>query len=137
MADGLTIQEVAQRTGLSAYTLRYYERAGLIPSVARQEGGQRRYSEESLRAFHFITCLRLTGMPIREIRDYMQAVQAGDETIPQRRAMLVKHREDVCQQIEDLNRCLGQLDYKLSLYDGKIPSATKDRAEGELASAHA
>ncbi len=136
MADGMTIQEVAQRTGLSAYTLRYYERAGLIPSVARQEGGQRRYGEGELRAFHFITCLRMTGMPIREIRDYMQAVQEGDETIPQRREILLKHRQDVCQQIEDLNRCIELLDYKLSLY-GQLPSGVLERAADEPVAVHA
>jgi len=136
MADGMTIQEVAQHTGLSAYTLRYYERAGLIPSVARQEGGQRRYAENDLRAFHFITCLRMTGMPIREIREYMQAVQEGDETIPQRREILLKHREEVCRQIEELNRCVGLLDYKLTLY-GQLPGSANDRALSESAPAHA
>lgn len=129
MADGMTIQEVAQRTGLSAHTLRYYERAGLIPSVARQEGGQRRYGEEDLRAFHFITCLRMTGMPIRDIRGYMEAVQEGDETIPQRRGILLRHREDVCRQIEELNRCLGVLDYKLTLYEQPAPAATDETRE--------
>ena len=74
----LTIGEVAERTGLTRHTLRYYERDGLMLGVDRGGSGHRRYSEHDLGWIELITKLRATGMPIREVRRYAELVRAGD-----------------------------------------------------------
>jgi MerR family transcriptional regulator, aldehyde-responsive regulator len=117
MDEGLTIQEAADRVGLSIDTLRYYERAGLLPHVVRTMGGQRRYDAANLNGIHFVTKMRATGMPIRRIRDYMCSPVQSDGTSGERRAILVEHRESVLAKIQELNEALALIERKIALYD--------------------
>ena len=77
-----TIEEAAQRTGVSTHTLRYYERIGLLAPVGRASSGHRRYSDDDLGAVGFLTLLRQTGMPIRDMQRFVELTRAGDDTIP-------------------------------------------------------
>lgn len=123
----LTVQEVSNRTGLSAHTLRYYERAGLLAPVNRSDGGARRYSQRDIDGLLFITRLRLTGMPIRAIRRYVDLVHQGTSTMGERQAILETHRKEVLAQIEHLHSCLAAVDYKIELYkQGWVPSEGGD-----------
>ena len=116
----MTIAEAAQATGVSAHTLRYYERAGLLRPVGRNGSGHRRYGEQDLAWIEMLTKLRRTGMPIRRMREYAELVWAGDGNEPARLALLEEHREDVRVQLEDIAECLRFIDLKIELYREKV-----------------
>ena len=120
----LTIAEVAARTGLTAHTLRYYERHGLmLGSVDRAASGHRRYSEGDLTWIEMITRLRSTGMPIRDVRRYAELVSAGDGNDAERHELLQAHRERVEAELARVTSHLRAIDYKIALYEGKLATA--------------
>jgi DNA-binding transcriptional MerR regulator len=112
----LTIAEVAERTGLTRHTLRYYERDGLMLDVGRAGSGHRRYSEHDLGWIELITKLRATGMPIREVRRYAELVRAGDGNETDRLALLRAHRERVRAQLDTMAAYLDAIDLKIGHY---------------------
>jgi len=112
----LTISEVAERTGLTRHTLRYYERDGLMLGVGRAGSGHRRYSERDLGWIELITKLRATGMPIREVRRYAELVRAGDGNEDDRLALLRAHRKRVLAQLDAMTAHLDAIDLKISYY---------------------
>lgn len=117
MAAELTIQQVAQETGLSVHTLRYYERCGLIASVDRATNGHRRYSATDIRWIEFLTKLRLTGMPIRQMQQYARLVRQYPETAyGERQQLLETHRKAVMEQIQQLQQNLAVIDWKIQHY---------------------
>ncbi len=120
--DRYTISEVAAYTGLSAHTLRWYERIGLMPDVDRSHTGQRRYTDRDLDWLDFVGKLRLTGMPVADMVRYAELVREGDHTYPERLELLVAHREDVRRRITELRDTLDVLDYKIDLYAGAKPA---------------
>jgi DNA-binding transcriptional MerR regulator len=112
----MTISELAHATGVSKHTLRYYERAGLMPSVARHSSSRHRvYSSAHVTWVKFIRNLRATGMPIRELRTYSRLVSKGDHTWPDRKKLLAAHRARVVATIALLEEQRGALDEKLAL----------------------
>jgi DNA-binding transcriptional MerR regulator len=120
--DRYTISEVVAYTGLSAHTLRWYERIGLMPHVDRSHSGQRRYTDRDLDWLDFVGKLRLTGMPVADMVRYAELVREGDHTYPERLELLVAHREDVRRRITELRDTLDVLDYKIDLYAGAKPA---------------
>jgi DNA-binding transcriptional MerR regulator len=116
----LTIGEVAERTGLTRHTLRYYERDGLMLGVDRGGSGHRRYSELDLGWIELITKLRATGMPIREVRRYAELVRAGDGNEDERLALLRAHRERVRVQLATMADYLNAIDLKIGHYADAI-----------------
>ncbi|WP_254552885.1 MerR family transcriptional regulator [Kitasatospora sp. MMS16-BH015] len=126
-----SISEVATASGLTAHTLRWYERIGLLDPVDRSHSGQRRYSDADLARLAFLGRLRLTGMTVADMLRYVELAREGDQTYTQRHELLVAHRETVRQQIADLHATLAVLDYKIDLYAGgpAVPSCreTTDR----------
>lgn len=114
--EGLTIEEAAERTGVSAHTLRYYERIGLLAPVPRGSGGHRRYTDADLGSVVFLTLLRQTGMPIRDMQRFVELTRAGDHTIFDRVAVLTDHRTDLVAHIALLRRHLAALDHKIGIY---------------------
>jgi DNA-binding transcriptional MerR regulator len=117
----LTIAEVAERTGLTAHTLRYYERAGLMLEVDRDaSSGHRRYRERDLEWITLLTRLRATGMPIRRIREYADLVRAGEGNESARLGILEAHRQDMLEQQREIERSLERVDYKVALYREKL-----------------
>jgi DNA-binding transcriptional MerR regulator len=115
-ADRYTISEVAARTGLSAHTLRWYERIGLMPHVDRSHTGQRRFTNRDLDWLELVGKLRLTGMPVADMVRYAELVRAGDQTFAERHELLKATREDVLRRIAELRDTLGVLDFKISIY---------------------
>ena len=116
----LTIGEVAERTGLTRHTLRYYERDGLMLGVDRGGSGHRRYSELDLGWIELITKLRATGMPIREVRRYAELMRQGDDTDAERLALLEDHREAVLLRLEETARNLDLIDWKINFYRERL-----------------
>lgn len=114
--DRYTISEVAEHTGLSAHTLRWYERIGLMPHVDRTHTGQRRFSNRDLDWLDLVAKLRLTGMPVADMVRYAELVRAGEGTFAEREQLLTAHREDVRQRIAELQSTLDVLDYKIDIY---------------------
>jgi DNA-binding transcriptional MerR regulator len=122
--DGLSIAEVAAKTGLSAHTLRYYERAGLLPPPSRGWNGHRRYSEQDLNLLHVVTRLRATGMSIADTRRYATMVREGPGTVPARRQLLEEHRKEVVVKIAELQEDLALIDYKIGSYSERAARET-------------
>nr|WP_281386552.1 MerR family transcriptional regulator [Jiangella mangrovi] len=112
-----TISEVAERTGVTAHTLRYYERIGLL-DVPRDSAGRRHYTPDDVDRVVFITRLRQLDMPIRDIQRYFELVAAGPGTEPDRLALLVEHRETVRVRMEALRIALDVVDFKIAKYGG-------------------
>ena len=116
----LTISEAAAAAGISAHTLRYYERAGLIDPIGRADSGHRRFTERDINWIVFLTKLRATGMPIRQMLEYADLVRAGGGTEQARLALLEAHRDAVRERIDALERNLELIDYKIDLYREKL-----------------
>jgi len=112
----ITIAEAAERSGLSAHTLRYYERIGLIHPVGRGENGHRRYGRDDIEWLEFLIKLRTTDMPIRQMVEYAELVRKGPQTASRRRAMLDAHREALRERIEELEETAGVIDRKIETY---------------------
>lgn len=117
----LTIAEAAERTGLTAHTLRYYERDGLLlHDVDRAPSGHRRYTEDDLRWIEMLTCLRATGMPIRDVRRYAALVRDGGGNESERLSLLLAHRELVERQLAEVSAHLRAIDRKVALYESTL-----------------
>jgi DNA-binding transcriptional MerR regulator len=113
----LSISEAAERTGLSTYALRYYEREGLmLGGVGRASSTHRRYSDADISWVEFLTKLRSTAMPISKVREYVDLVRQGDESTPARLALLLAHRESVIAQLDEMTHSLAAIDYKIATY---------------------
>jgi DNA-binding transcriptional MerR regulator len=115
--SSLTIAEMAERTGVSAHTLRYYERIGLL-RVARDPAGHRIYGTDDYARVVFLNRLRMTGMPIRVIQRYVALVNEGEHTVPERLAVLERHRDAVRAQMQELAFALEAIEFKIAAYGG-------------------
>ena len=121
----LSIAEAAEQTGLTAHTLRYYERDGLmLAAVERSASGHRRYTERDLTWIEMITRLRSTGMPVRDVRRYADLVRAGDGNEGERLDLLKDHRARVEAQLREVTGHLRAIDHKIGLYEGRLDQAS-------------
>ncbi|WP_040952754.1 MerR family transcriptional regulator [Gorillibacterium massiliense] len=111
-----TIQDVAIKFNLSPHTLRYYDKEGLLPFITRNHAGNRVFSDVDLNWLGLIICLKDTGMPIKEIKQYSDWCKLGSGTIDSRKDMLIRHRETVTAQIEELKANLKLIDKKIESY---------------------
>lgn len=122
---GLSIAEAAEATGLTAHTLRYYERDGLLlDAVDRATSGHRRYTEQDLGWIRLVTKLRATGMPVREIRLYADLVRAGEGNEDERLALLRAHRDRVRAQLDEVATHLLAIEGKIAVYEGTSDTCT-------------
>ncbi|MCI8850528.1 MAG: MerR family transcriptional regulator [Erysipelotrichaceae bacterium] len=129
----MRIQEVSKLYGLSADTLRYYERIKLIPVVPRNAGGIRDYDEVSLQWIEFIKCMRGAGLPIEKLITYVELYQQGDETIDARKQLLIEERDHLLQRMNELQATLERLNEKIERYENgnlncKLPGFENDNA---------
>ncbi|MFG2497248.1 MerR family transcriptional regulator [Streptomyces sp. NPDC048441] len=120
--DHYTISEVVAFIGLTAHTLRWYERIGLMTHIDRSHTGQRRYRNRDLDWLTFIGKLRLTGMPVADMVRYAELVREGDHTFTQRHELLEQTRRDVRTRITELQGTLAVLDYKINFYADARPA---------------
>ncbi|TDO69356.1 DNA-binding transcriptional MerR regulator [Kribbella sp. VKM Ac-2571] len=117
LPEQLSIAEASELTGLTAHTLRYYERIGLV-DVRRDTTGYRSYDRRAMARIVFISRLRASGMPIGTISHYLELVLEGDHTAPQRLALMQEHRDRIQRQLRDLQLALAVTDYKITVYGG-------------------
>jgi DNA-binding transcriptional MerR regulator len=126
METELTIQQVAEKTGLSVHTLRYYERNGLLEPVHRAANGHRRYHATDITRIEFLTRLRLTGMPIRQMQRFAKLSLGHSEVISGRRAILEEHQRNVEQHIQELQDNLAAIQRKIDFYQELEHQASTD-----------
>lgn len=117
VTEPIGIAEVAELIGVTQHTLRYYERAELI-TVDRDTNGHRRYDAAAVRRLVFLTRMRLSGMPMRDLQHYVELVDRGDATVPERLDILMEHRDTVRRQIRELQLSLVATEYKIATYGG-------------------
>lgn len=112
----MTIAEVSKKYDISADTLRYYERVGLIPRVNRSKSGIRYYTNDDCNWVEFIKCMRGAGLPIEVLREYVELFRQGDSTVEARIELLTEQRRQLAARIEEMHATLERLDYKIELY---------------------
>lgn len=122
----MTIAEVSKQYQISADTLRYYEKEGLLPYISRTEGGVRNYTQEDCARIGFIKCMRSAGLSIEVLKQYFELFARGKRTLKMRRDLLAAEREKLRVRLTELQDTLKRLDYKISVYDKAIKSKTKE-----------
>ncbi len=122
----MTIAEVSKKYQISADTLRYYEKEGLIPYVNRTEGGVRNYTEEDCTRIEFVKCMRSAGLSIEVLKKYFELFKCGKRTLKARRELLATERKALQERFVELQDTLKRLDYKISVYDKAIASKDKE-----------
>ncbi|MDO5573137.1 MAG: MerR family transcriptional regulator [bacterium] len=120
----MTIKEVSEKYGITADTLRYYERVGMIPPVTRTEGGIRNYLEGDLSWVELALCMRSAGLPVEVMIEYLKLYQQGDATIAARMNLLKEQRETLLEQRKQIDTMLDRLDYKISRYEVAVKTGT-------------
>ena len=111
------IKDISKILGLSIYTIRFYDKEGLLPFVSRNSTGNRQFSDSDLNVIKLICCLKNSGMPVKEIRKYIDLAMQGVETSKQRKEIMIDHRKDVIKQMDNLKKSLNIIDLKIALYD--------------------
>ncbi len=116
----MTIKQVSEKYGVSQDTLRYYEKAGLVPEVTRTASGIRDYQQTDLNWLELALCMRNAGLPVNVIVEYRRLYQQGDSTIPQRLKLLTDQREELLAMQEHITQTLERLNYKISVYERAV-----------------
>ena len=125
----MKIAEVSKQYGLSADTLRYYERIGLLPGVRRNESGIRDYSEQDCARVQFVKCMRAANVSIEALIEYMALFEQGDSTIEARKAVLEEQRDLVRERIAEMQAGLDRLNYKIDNYETMLAKEREMRGE--------
>ena len=121
----MTISEVSKKYGLSVDTLRYYEKAGLIPPVHRKESGVRDYTPGDCGWVEFIKCMRGAGLSIETLIEYVALFRRGNRTLQKRKNLLIQERDALAARIAGMQQVLKRLNYKIEVYEEKIVSCEK------------
>lgn len=122
----MTITEVSKKYGLTADTLRYYERIGLIPSVPRNKSGIRDYDEESCQWIELMKCMRKSGVQIDALIQYVSLFQEGDATLDARKNLLIDQRNQLAERMKDMQASLDRLNYKIERYEQSMVAAERN-----------
>jgi len=125
---GYKISEISKKTGLSAYTLRFYDQKGLLPFVARDENGRRHFKDEDLAFLSIITCLKNTGMQLNDIKQFVEWSMAGDPTYEKRLDFFTEHKKEVEKQLAQTQTYLNKIDRKIDKYNSKHKEAVEKQA---------
>ena len=126
MSGLYTIGDAAAKLGMPASTIRFYEKNGLIPNQQRSSDGRRLFDEDDLEWMRFVERLKVSGMPIKEIREYIQLYMKGDSTIEERRRIVYERRAAIDKQLEELQLARDFIEYKCWFYDVASESGTCD-----------
>ena len=121
-----TVGEISKRVNIAPSTLRYYDKEGLLPFVERSKSGIRMFKDSDLEWLSIIECLKKTGMPIKEIKKFVDWCIEGDSTIEQRLELIDRCKEAVLKQIEQLKQPLDTLNYKHWYYETAKEAGTCD-----------
>ena len=128
----MRISEVSEQCDISADTLRYYERIGLLPPVNRNDSGIRDYSDLDVRRVEFIKCMRDAGLPIEVLIEYYGLVQQGDPTIEARKEILIEQRAELTARMDELQKTLDLLNYKINVYENALLEKEQELIETEV-----
>lgn len=128
--NSYSIQEISAITDLPSSTLRYYEELGLLQPVERASNGHRRYNDMDLRRINFIKKLRVIGMSLETMGEFLALYEGGSATAKERREILLEHRQNVQAQVDELLEMLRFIDYKIGLY--KEEEAQHERENYEI-----
>jgi len=121
-----SIGEVANQTGINISTLRYYDREGLFPNMERSGGGIRMFSDTEIEAIRIIECLKTSGMPIKDIKQFLGWCQEGDGSLQRRRDMFYERLEAVKKQMEELQKVMDTIKFKCWYYDTALAAGTEE-----------
>lgn len=121
-----TIKQVADRMGVKVSTLRYYDKEGLLPFIEKNKNGIRIFKDEDLRSLDIISCMKASGMPIKDIKRYMDMCLEGDSTLEDRLDIFLKRQEVVKSQMDELNKIMEVIEHKISYYEKAIEAGTED-----------
>jgi DNA-binding transcriptional MerR regulator len=121
-----SISEVANELNLTVYTLRYYDKEGLMPFVERTPSGTRLFKESDIGALKVIECLKATGMPIKEIKNFIDWCSDGDSTLQQRYDMFVERKAIVEAQMEELKKTMALIEHKCLYYKTALDAGTEE-----------
>ncbi|MBC1505725.1 MerR family transcriptional regulator [Listeria sp. FSL L7-1509] len=121
-----TIKEAAAHTGLSVHTIRYYEREGLIPFLARDKNNNRIFDQDALHWLELLTCLRMTGMPLAKQKEIVELTKCGNDTVSERISVLKAHQEEMYRRQEKMNRAFQKIEKKLAYYE-QLEQITKSK----------
>lgn len=113
----MTIKEVCDKYGITADTLRYYEKAGVIPAVTRSSGGKRIFTDEDIKWVENAICMRNAGLSVEMLAEYVRLFREGNETIEARRNLLIEAREEIEVQLKKYQETMDKLNYKISRYE--------------------
>ncbi|MEG0377483.1 MAG: MerR family transcriptional regulator [Eubacterium sp.] len=130
-----TIKEVAEKTGLSIYTLRFYDKEGLLPFVSRTPSGNRQFTDADLEWLSTICCLKDTGMPLKKIKEYIDLYRQGQDTLETRRQIFIDHRVQLVKKIAELEKNLELVEYRIQFYDESCAIYEVQRHAAERAAA--
>jgi DNA-binding transcriptional MerR regulator len=114
-----SMKQASQITGLTAHTLRYYEKESLLPDVHRTESGIRRFTQEDIEGLGLICCLKSTGLSIKQIREFVELSLKGDCTLKRRCDMLIAHKKDVEEQMLQMQKHIDKVTYKIEYFTRK------------------
>jgi DNA-binding transcriptional MerR regulator len=112
-----TVGEIAKKLNVAASTLRYYDKEGLLPFLERSSGGMRMFKDEDLSGLKIIECLKKTGMPIKDIKHFMDCCMEGDSKIDERLSIIESQRDAVIKQMKEMQEMLDMLNYKCWYYE--------------------
>ena len=121
-----SIKQVSEKTNLKPHVLRYYEKEGLLPLIGRSESGIRHYSEYDLEWIGLICCLKNTGMSIKQIKEFVELSVQGNETLKQRCEMLIEHKKNVEAEIQEMQKHLQKVAYKISYFTAQYEKYHED-----------
>ena len=122
-----TIGQISKKTGIPISTLRYYDREGMFPSMERSSGGIRVFSDREIGVLRVIECLKKSGLPIKEIKEFLAWCEEGDASLQKRRNLFYKRREEVQRQLTELQDTLHTLAYKCWYYDQAMKEGNEDK----------
>jgi Predicted transcriptional regulators len=120
-----TVSQAASRMGITAHTLRFYDREGLLPFVSRSKSGIRQFKEEDFEWLSVIECLKNTGMPIKDIKLFINWCMEGDSTLKERLDMFHARKLEAEHQIEALQKSLDKINYKCWYYETAVAAGTE------------
>ncbi|AKN31916.1 MerR family transcriptional regulator [Clostridium carboxidivorans P7] len=120
-----TIKQAAEKMGFTVPTLRYYDKEGLLPFVEKKPNGTRVFKDEDFEGLAIITCMKNSGLPIKDIKKYMDLCQEGDSTLQERMEMFLERKEAVEKQREELNKIMETINHKIWYYETAIKAGTE------------
>ena len=129
-----TVKEAAEIMNISAHTLRFYANNDLFPFITRDYNNIRQFSDKDLEWVKLVKCLRDTGMPIEEVKRYIELCEAGDGTILQRFNMLVEQRKKAVEQLHETQKALELIEYKVNYYKSCLKDRNADKCNPATAS---